>query len=225
MQQSLPSWPIRSVVFDLDGLLIDSEPIFEEAARRLLGRRGKELRQDAMRAMMGAPAREALPLFRDQHHLTDALDVLAAEYRGDFFAVVGQEPIPLMPGALTLLDLVQRKAVPRAIATSSTAAYVRFVLEPHGLLSRFDFVLSADDVRQGKPHPEIYEKAAARLGHAPGLMLVLEDSVNGMKAAKAAGARCIVVPHELTAREELTAADGILPRLDAPELLKLVANE
>src|SRR5262245_43028222 len=116
-------WPIRSVVFDLDGLLIDTEPIFEEAARLLLARRNKPLLEDVMRAMMGAPAREVLPLFRDRHGLTESLEELATEYRDCFFAALGEQPVKLMSGALALLDRLKRKAVPHAIATSSTAAY------------------------------------------------------------------------------------------------------
>jgi HAD superfamily hydrolase (TIGR01509 family) len=218
----LSSPPICCVVFDLDGLLIDSEPIFEEAARRLLAVRGKKLITEVMRQMMGAPAREALPLFRDHHGLNDSIETIGAEYRGHFFAVVGEKPVALMPGALELLERLEAKNVPRAIATSSTARYVEWVLGPHRLMHRFGFVLTADDVTHGKPHPEIYEKAAARFGCPASGMLVLEDSINGMRSAKAAGARCVVVPHALVNVDELSAADAIVPRLDAPELLDLL---
>jgi HAD superfamily hydrolase (TIGR01509 family) len=217
-----PPWTIRSVVFDLDGLLIDTEPTFAEAARRLLARRGKELLPDVMRQIMGTPAREALPLFRDRHELTDSLEVLAAEYREDFFAALGENGVTLMPGALDLLDRLERKGTPFAMATSSTAAYVEKVLGPHCLLPRFAFVLTADDVTQGKPHPEIYQKAAARFGYAPGEILVLEDSVNGLRAAKAAGARCVVVPHGLVNVNDLAGADAMVPRLDAPALWEML---
>lgn len=210
------SIPCRFVVFDLDGLLIDTEPTFEEAARRLLSRRGKELDLQVMREMMGTPAREALPWFAERHQLTDALDVLAVEYRADFFAALGEQPVRLLPGALELLDLLKRNAVPHGMATSSTLAYVERVLTPHRILPRFAFILTADDVQKGKPHPEIYEKAAARFGCRPDEMLVLEDSVNGLRSAKAAGARCVVVPHELVDGSALTSADAVAPSLMAP---------
>jgi beta-phosphoglucomutase-like phosphatase (HAD superfamily) len=92
------------------------------------------------------------------------------------------------------------------------------VLAPHRLLPRFDFVLSADDIQFGKPHPEIYLKAAARWGCPPAEMLVLEDSINGLKAAKAAGARCVVVPHALVDRSALALADGVTESLESPLL-------
>lgn len=223
MTQPTPApWAIRSVVFDLDGLLIDTEPIFEEAARLLLARRNKPLIEDVMRAMMGAPAREVLPLFRDRHGLTESLEELASEYRECFFAALGAQPVKLMPGAMALLDRLERRGLPHAIATSSTAAYVERVMKPYPILHRFTFVLSADDVTRGKPDPEIYQKAAERFGHAPAEMLVLEDSVNGLRAAKAAGARCIVVPHAMVDVALVKEADAIVPALDAPQLLELL---
>jgi HAD superfamily hydrolase (TIGR01509 family) len=213
---------ITCVVFDLDGTLIDSEGLFEEAARRLLARRGKELIPDVLRKMMGTPSRDALPFFIAGHGLDDPHETIATEYRDDFRAIAGDQPVKLMPGTLELLERLEAKKTPHAIATSSTARYVNWVLTPHGILPRFAFVLTADDVTHGKPHPEIYQKAAQRFGIEPATMLVLEDSVNGMRAAKAAGAHCVVVPHALVNVEELGPADAIVPRLDAPEVLELL---
>lgn len=215
-------WPIRSVVFDLDGLLVDTEPLFEEAASRLLARRGLAPVPEVFRAMMGTPARQALQDFRAHYQLSESITELAAESYELFFEVLGQQPAPLMPGVLDLLEQLERKGLPKAIATSSTARYVERILGPHQLLPRFSFALTADDVHLGKPHPEVYEKAAARFGHAPVEMLVLEDSPNGLRAAKAAGARCIVVPHALVSVTEMTLADAILPSLAAAELSALL---
>ena len=122
------------------------------------------------------------------------------------------------PGAAELIDRLERRRIPKAIATSSTREYVDAVFGPHGLIDRFAFVLTADDVTHGKPHPEIYAKAADRLGFPAASVVVLEDSINGMKAAKAAGCRCVVVPHEQAPREELSMADLVAPSLAAPEL-------
>jgi putative hydrolase of the HAD superfamily len=99
---------------------------------------------------------------------------------------------------------------------------VRRVLEPHGILSRFAFALTSDDVRQAKPFPELYEKAAARFGLAASSTVALEDSPNGLRAAKAAGARCVVVPHVRVPLDELAGADAILPNLASPELFALL---
>jgi len=210
--------PVRAVAFDLDGLLIDSEPLFAEAARRLLAPRGLTLEMDVWQALMGTPARQAILLFRAGHGLDDPVERIAEEYRLALLKVLDETPAPLLPGALELLDFIERRGLPRCIATSSNPAYVARVLSGHGILPRFDFVLTCDDVTEGKPHPEVYQKAAARFGVRPADMLVLEDSVNGLKAAKAAGARCIVVPHALVPRQELTSADAIVSDLAAPTL-------
>ncbi len=219
---SVVPWKLRSVVFDLDGLMVDTEPIFVETARQLLARRGRELLPEIMARMMGMPARDALPFFRQGHQLADSVEDLAAESRALFFAILGQEAAPLLPGVRGLLERLKCRGVPRAIATSSSAAYVQRILTPHQLLDQFDFILTCEDVTQGKPFPEVYQKAAARFGHAPDEMVVLEDSPNGLRAAKAAGARCVVVPHPLVPRQELAGADAILESLEEPRLAELL---
>src|SRR5439155_8315193 len=105
---------------------------------------------------------------------------------------------PLMPGALDLLNRLDALQLPKAIATSSGREYVQHMFGPHGLLERFAFVLTAEDVTHGKPHPEIFATAAARFGLTPAEVLVIEDSIHGICAAKAAGARVILVPHAHT---------------------------
>jgi pseudouridine 5'-phosphatase len=220
--RSRPPWGIRSVVFDLDGLMVDTERIFEEAARRLLARRGRSLKLDVLQAMMGTPTKQALPLFREHHELTETIAELETESTALFFDVLGEAPATLLPGVRELLDRLEARGVPRGIATSSSAPYVERVLGPHRLLHHFAFVLTCQDVTHGKPSPEIYQKAAERLGHSPAEMLVLEDSVNGLRAAKAAGARCIVVPHALVNVSELEGADAILRSLEEPRLVELL---
>jgi HAD superfamily hydrolase (TIGR01509 family) len=220
-----PPWAVRAVVFDLDGLLVDSESLFAEAAGCLLARRGHALAPEVMRYMLGRPSRVGFAFFRDYYGLAESVADLLTEVRELFHGAIGERPVPLMPGVTELLAAVERRGLPAAIATSSGREYLGRVLAPHGLLPRFRFTLTGDDVRQGKPHPEVYEKVAARLGVEPGAMVVLEDSLNGLAAAKAAGARCVVVPHALLEREELAAADAVLPSLAARELYELLGLE
>lgn len=168
------------------------------------------------------PGRQALPIFREHYALNESVEELATECRAHFYDVLGTQPPPLLPGVLELLDRLEVRGIPKAIATSSRSVYVKRVLTPHGLLDRFSFVLTSDDVTLGKPHPEIYQKAAARFGHEPSAMLVLEDSPNGLRAAKGAGARCIVVPHDLVPRNEITEADAVLASLRDPRLEEIL---
>jgi HAD superfamily hydrolase (TIGR01509 family) len=221
MSQNGHAWNIKAVVFDLDGLLIDTEPIFAEASRRMLARRQLSFEPAVIQAMMGMPALRALALFREHHRLPESVEELMKESSAVFYEVLGQEPASLMPGVLPLIDHLEQTGIPKAIATSSSRRYVKYILAPHGIAERFGFVLTCDDVRKGKPAPEIYEKAAERLAVPADQILVLEDSVNGLRAAKAAGARCIVVPHATVPTDQLEDADAVIPSLADPLLLEV----
>lgn len=213
---------VRSVAFDLDGTLIDSEPIFHESGTRLLARRGKAFLPEVQREMMGTPARTALPLFRDRHGLAESVDDIREEFTTLFYEVLGETAVTILPGAIELLDRLEACGIPHAIVTSSGAAYVNRVLGPHDLIRRFGFILTCDDVRHGKPDPEIYLKAAEKFGHPPAEMLVLEDSPNGIKSAKAAGAVCVAVPHGLTPPDAVKIADAVVPSLADEVLWRLI---
>jgi HAD superfamily hydrolase (TIGR01509 family) len=215
-------WPVQSVVFDLDGLLVDTEPVFAETARRLLAKRAKTLVPSVLQAMMGAPARDALQLFRDHHQLEESVETLSQESSRLFYEVLGERPAPLMAGVLGLLDRLEQKRIPKAIATSSSRRYLDYILSPHGLFDRFAFSLTCDDVVEGKPAPEIYEKSAAHFNHPAREMLVLEDSPNGLRAARSAGAKCIVVPHDAVPMDQLEGADAIVSSLADPVLFQIL---
>lgn len=215
-------WRFDAVVFDLDGVLIDTEPLFEKAAQQLLARRGLALVPEVAHAAMGTPATRTLQIFREHYRLPETVEELGAESSRLFWEVFTAAPAPLLTGVHALLDKLETRHIPIALATSSSRAYVRRVLAPYQLLEHFAFLLTCEDVTHGKPAPEIYEKAAARLGCVPADMIVIEDSPNGMRAARAAGARCIVVPHERVPRGEIGAADAIVPSLAAVELLELL---
>src|SRR5208282_5218442 len=96
--KSSRAWSVRSVVFDLDGLMIDTEPIFEESARRLLARRGRKPLPHVLQAMLGTPASQALQIFREQHDLPESVADLASECSQLFYELLGHEPVPLMRG-------------------------------------------------------------------------------------------------------------------------------
>src|SRR5262245_43683133 len=103
MSQNGPAWNVKAVVFDLDGLLIDTEPIFAEASRRMLARRQLSFEPPIIQAMMGMPALRALAIFREYYRLPESVDELMKESSAVFYEVLGQEPAPLMLGVLPLL--------------------------------------------------------------------------------------------------------------------------
>jgi HAD superfamily hydrolase (TIGR01509 family) len=216
------AWTYRSVAFDLDGTLVDTEPHFERTVTELLRDRGHALTVEVADGMLGTTTRQAFEMIRGRYGLAESVEVLARESIDRMAVLLGREPAALFPGARELLGRLTGRGVPLAICTSSHRAYVEQVLGPFGVLDRFAFVLTAEDVARGKPLPEIYQKAAARFGHHPSEMLVIEDSPNGLKAARAAGARCVVVTTARLPRDGLVTADALVPALTSPELWSLL---
>lgn len=215
--------PIRAVVFDLDGLMFNTEAIYDKVGEDLLQRRGKLMTRELKLAMIGRRAQESLTIMIDMHGLTDTVDDLILESHALFFEAAAGRLAP-MPGLLELLEYIDSSKLPKAIATSSSHSYVRRVVEPFGMLQRFPVILASEDVNQGKPHPEIYLKAADRLGVDPTEMLVLEDSQNGINAAAAAGAVAVAVPHEHTFHHDFARASLIAESLHDPRVFKLLGR-
>ena len=208
----------RAVVFDLDGLIFDTEALFHRVAGEMLEARGKRFTPEIMAAMIGRRAVDAGEAFRRMAGLDEPAEVLMAEARRRFMAEVDAAVHPT-PGLIALLNRLERCGIPRAVATSSRRLYAEGLLERHGLLAHFAFVLTGDDVTHGKPDPEIYLKASARLGLPPETILVLEDSPPGVTAARASGAFTVGVPHEHSPAQFLEHADMIVSRLDDHALL------
>jgi len=210
--------PIRAVVFDMDGLMFDTEAHFHRSAAAMLAERGKEFTPELMAAMIGRRAIEAGAALRAMSGLDESAETLLEDVRVRFYADMDTAIHPT-PGLFALLDALGRRKIPIAVATSSRRAYAEQLLKQHGLFDRFAFVLTGDDVTNSKPDPEIYLKAIARLGLPADSVLVLEDSPPGIAAARGAGAYAVGVPHEHSPAVGLGAADLIVDRLDAPELL------
>lgn len=212
---------IRAVCFDLDGLMFNTEDVFEDVGCELLRRRGLQM-TDALRGrMMGRRAPEALRAMIDEHGLADPVEALAAESWNLFFELAGDRLSP-MPGLLPLLEELERRQLPRSVCTSSTRSYLDRILGSFDLLDRFGFFLTAEDVRQGKPHPEIYLLAAQRFGVDPAQMLVFEDSEVGTNAAAAAGAVVVSVPHRHTQHHDFSRATLVAQGLHDAQVAALL---
>lgn len=204
--------PVEAVVFDLDGLLVNTEDLYQDVGTELLRRRGHRFDTDLLDAMMGRPQQVALATMIEWHGLTDSIETLAAETKEIFQGMLDARLAP-MPGAVRLIEHLVASRVPRGVATSSGPDFAHDVLGRVGLLDRLAFVLTAADVSRGKPDPEIYEAAAARHGVSPQRMLVLEDSQAGCRAAVAAGAIVVAVPGGHSRRHDFSGARFIAESL------------
>ena len=215
--------PIQAAVFDLDGLLVNTEELYQHVGSELLRRRGKTFGTDLLDAMMGRPPAVSLAIMIEWHGLPDTVETLAAE-TGAIFAGLLDERLEPMPGAMDLVDALAGRGLPRAVATSSGPAFAHDVLGRVGLLDRFAFVLTSADVVNGKPDPEIYLAAAARLGVDPAAMIVFEDSHNGCRAAVAAGAVVVAVPGGHSRRHDFTGARLVADSLADPRIAGLLTG-
>jgi HAD superfamily hydrolase (TIGR01509 family) len=213
--------PVRGVAFDLDGLLVNTEELYQQVGGELLARRGRTFEADLLDRMMGRPQPVSLQIMIDWHGLDDTIETLAAETHEIFAGLLDTRLEPML-GALPLVDALERGGTPRGVATSSGPDFAHDVLGRVGLLERFSFVLTAADVTHGKPHPEIYQSAAQRLGVDVAEMLVLEDSENGCKAAVAAGAIVVAVPGGHSRRHNFTGARFIAESLADPRIYDLL---
>ncbi len=202
----------RGVTFDLDGLLVNTEELYQDVGTELLRRRGKPFEPELLDRMMGRPQQVSLRIMIDWHSLNDTVEALAAETKEIFTSYLDARLAP-MPGAVALLDSLEAARIPFGVATSSGPDFAHDVLGRVGFFDRMGFVLTCNDVREGKPHPEIYLAAAGRLGVIPKQMLVLEDSHNGCKAAVAAGAVAVAVPGGHSHRHEFDGAAFIATSL------------
>ncbi len=215
---------IRAVVFDLDGLMFDTEALFFQVSSEVLATRGKRFTPEIMRAMIGRRSAEVADVLKTLAGLDEPVEVLIAEVRARFDSVMDDAVHPT-PGLFVLLDRLKQHGLPLAVATSSRRAYADRLLTRHRLRDRFAFVLASEDVSRGKPDPEIYRLAADRFGVSPETLLVLEDSPAGVASARAAGAFAVGVPHEHSPAEGLAAATLIVSSLDDPALLDLIATD
>lgn len=215
--------PIRGVMFDMDGLLVNTEELYQDVGSELLRRRGRSFEPELLDAMMGRPQQVSLAIMIDWHGLDDTVETLATETRAIFVSLLESRLEP-MPGAVQLVEAIATRGLPRGVATSSGPDFAHDVLGRVGLLDRFGFVLTSADVVHGKPDPEIYLAAARRLAISPAEMLVLEDSQAGCRAAVAAGAVAVAVPGGHSRRHDFAGAHFVAESLRDPRIYRLLGE-
>jgi HAD superfamily hydrolase (TIGR01509 family) len=211
-------------VFDLDGLMFNTEDVFTLAGTELLRRRNKPAPREMFDRMMGRRPHEAIGVMIDMMELSETTDELLAESERLFRGLLDEWLAP-MPGLFELLQLIEARQLPKGVATSSPRHYLLGLLRRFQLEERFAVTLTAEDVTHGKPHPEIYLKAAERMGVAPAEMLVLEDSAAGTQAAAAAGAHIISVPHVHSRGHDFSRAKGVASSLVDRVILELLDRD
>lgn len=185
---------VQAVIFDLDGLVLDTEAGYRAAWRGAAAEAGGELDEDFFLALSGQEAEavhRALAAVLGDQMMTEEFGSRAAHHWREHVARHG---IPVRPGFHSFMDWLKERRIPCALATNSQQRYALECLALAGLEGRFAHLVSRDQVERGKPAPDVYLAAAERLGVTPAHCLALEDSPTGLASARAAGMRCVLVP-------------------------------
>jgi HAD superfamily hydrolase (TIGR01509 family) len=205
---------IEAVVFDLDGVLLQSEEVWDDVRERYVRERGGSYDDEIQRAMMGMSAPEWSAFLAEDAGVPASPEQINEDVVALMLAAYTRE-LPLLPGAV---DAVGRIAAefPLALASSSNRAIFEEVLRLAGLAESFAATVSSEEVARGKPAPDVYLEAARRLGVAPGRCAAVEDSHAGIASAKAAGMRVLAIPNPSypPGDEALALADDVLASLE-----------
>ena len=212
---------IQAIIFDFDGLILDTEGPIYQSWRELYQRHGQELPVSAWADLVGTMDMPWHPLTelekRLERQLEEALVAARTQREEDLIALQ-----PAMPGVETILASAKRMGLKIGLASSSDRAWVVRHLTRLGLLDYFDCLRTFDDVSRTKPDPELYLAALDCLGVAPQRAFALEDSPLGVKAARSAGLFCVAVPNDLTRQFPLEEADLRLESLEGVSLEELL---
>jgi HAD superfamily hydrolase (TIGR01509 family) len=205
---------IEAVVFDMDGVLVDSEPLHVEAARRTLAAYGVGYSDAENSEFTGFTDLEVVAILKRRHGLTPTVDELARRFADGLIALLQRQAVPL-PGVPGVLVSLRQAGYRLALASSSSLEIIATTLRTLRITEHFPIVVSSVEVGRGKPAPDVFLAAASRLGLPPSRCLVVEDSRNGVLAAKRAGMACVAVPCGVTRGQDFAEADVVLDSLEA----------
>ena len=215
--------PVEAVLFDMDGLLLDTEAVYIVALQAAARTLGREMPLGFCHSMIGVPGPACNVMIADFYGDGFRIEEFRQHYSGHTRRLL-ETGIPLKPGVVELLDFLAGHGLPLAVATSAARSTAEHHLGRAGLLERFGAVATRDDVEHPKPHPGVYLEAARRLGVAPERCIAFEDSNVGLAAAHAAGAMAFMVPDILQPLPVIRAkCVQVMP--DLHEALRLLQAE
>jgi HAD superfamily hydrolase (TIGR01509 family) len=219
------SQAFRAVIFDLDGVLADSEPWWNEIDAKLLSEYGVIYRGEYHRDVLGVSYRLAVEFYKKAFGLSASVEKLMRR-RGEIATEFFANRVGLFPSTKTTLERLREMKMRLAVATSSVSASARPFLDRHELTPFFDVIVAGDEIERGKPDPDIYLRAAKKLGIGADACLVIEDALSGIAAGKAAGMRVAAIPDRrfVEARDYEKEADYVLGNLsEIPALVRRVS--
>ncbi len=208
---------IKAVIFDMDGVMIDSEPLWEKTEKIMMARKGIVYNPVYREKIVGLGQKESAILLKETFSLSEDIEEIINERILVLLNIYDRE-LSLVTGLTELLDSVSKSALKVALASSSPLKVIEFVLGKFDLNKYFNLVISGDMVEHGKPSPDIYNYTAESLGLECDECVVIEDSINGVISAKRAGMYCIAVPDKRLDPSGFEKADIIMSNLEYVDL-------
>src|SRR3989344_6767927 len=205
---------IHAVIFDMDGVMIGSEPIQSLAFEKIIRRYGKNpvFDENGIIQTIGMGAKDNWKILKEKHDIDEDIEVLYG-LRNEVYPDLLKNALVPKDGLLSLLGMLKARKLPMAVASSSQQSHIELVLKGLGISEYFSAMVSGHKIGRGKPHPDVFLKAAAMLKAPPMDCVVVEDTQVGVEAGKSAGMKVIAVPNRFTARHDFSKADLTLPSL------------
>jgi HAD superfamily hydrolase (TIGR01509 family) len=194
---------VKLVIFDMDGLLFDTEWPSFQALKEAVERGGFPFTIENYKQLIGLAHGKSMEVMQQMYGGKLPYEEIIIDYRKRFKEILANDGVGIKRGAIKLLDALDQRGMKKCIASSSARETIASYLKLAGLEDRFDFYISGNEVKKGKPHPDIFLEACKIAGESVESALVLEDSLNGLKAACAAEIRCILVPDLIDPTEEM----------------------
>lgn len=212
---------VFAVIFDNDGVLVDSEQFSIQAYQRAIGEQGVKLYEEDAERNCGLTDADIIRDMKDTYGAQLDLELFTRRKRQIYLELAGTEQMRVFPGARELLTELKNAGVPYALASSGSSEKISFNLKRAGLSEYFSLIITGEEFHRGKPDPEIFVHSAERLGMPPARCVVIEDSINGLKAARAAGTRPVGVTNTFAAGKLAPHADLVVDSLTELSVARL----
>ena len=199
-----------AVIFDMDGVIIDSEPIHMESDKMTMKYFDREISDEELNNYVGISNPDMWSELREKYHMTASIEEILEKHTSYKKHLFENRKLTPIKGIKMLLDDLKNSGIRVGLASSSTKEFIEIILNNLGLLEYFESIISCDDVARSKPSPDIFIKAAEVLRVKPSDCLVIEDSSHGVKAAKLAEMKCIGFINPNSGKQDLSLADAVV---------------
>ena len=215
---------VHAIIFDMDGVLIDSQPMHYLGDQQTLVAHGVDVPVEAMTAYAGTTNHLRFELFKERYHLSETIDSLIAEREAIMIRLVRESDAGPTAGSVELLKSIKAAGLKTAVASSSSYPFIHAVLEKLGIVAYFDLIFSGEEVKNGKPAPDVFLETCEKLKETPETCVVIEDSANGVLAAVRAGMTCLGYQNPTSGEQDLSKANAVIDdfrTIDADFLIHL----